>query len=121
MLVFHLRLSAIIVLLMLCNQPLAFARSSQVSHDDPWNSERIDQLPPEVRSAVMRLCGHPPRAAHYFATYIDSSRVIKLHFEHLQCDDQRTYCSGDSCLRQEYVYTGGHYRLLRSYYGRNNN
>jgi hypothetical protein len=121
MLVFQLRLSAIIVLLMLCNQPFAFSRSSQVSHDDPWNSERIDQLPPEVRSAVMRLCGHPPRAAHYFATYIDSSRVIKLHFEHLQCDDQRTYCSGDSCLGQEYVYTGGHYRLLRSYYGRNNN
>ena len=121
MLVFHLRLSAIIVLLMLCNQPLAFARSGQVSHDDPWNSERIDQLPPEVRSAVMRLCGHPPRAAHYFATYIDSSRVIKLHFEHLQCDDQKTYCSGDGCLRQEYVYTGGRYRLLRSYYGRNNN
>jgi hypothetical protein len=82
-------LSAAIVLLMLYNPPLAFARGSQISHDDPWNSERIDQLPPEVRSAVIRMCGHLPRAAHYFATYINSSRVIKLHFEHLQCDDQQ--------------------------------
>jgi hypothetical protein len=121
MLAFHERFLAIAaVLLLFCNQPLAFARGSQVGHDDPWNSEHIDRLPPEVRNAVIRMCGHPPRAAHYFATYFDNSRLIKLHFEHLRCDEQVTYCRGDSCLHQEYVSSGGHYRLMRSYYGRNN-
>jgi hypothetical protein len=31
------------------NRP-ALARGSQVGHDDPWNSEHIDRLPPEVRT-----------------------------------------------------------------------
>ncbi|MEA2783536.1 MAG: hypothetical protein QOK29_5082, partial [Rhodospirillaceae bacterium] len=36
-------------------------------------------------------CRHPhvreqARAAHYFATFFDNSRLIKLHFEHLHCD-----------------------------------
>ena len=122
MLAFHERLSAIaagIVLLLLCD--LAFARGGQVGHDDPWNPEHIERLPPEVRNAVIGIChGHPPHAAHYFATYFNDSRLIKLHFEHLRCDQQATFCRGDSCLHQEYVSTGGHYRLMRSYYGRNN-
>ena len=123
MLAFQERLSVIaagIVLLLPCNQPLAFARGSQVGHDDPWNPEHIERLPPEVRNAVIRMCRDPPRAGHYFATYFDNSHVIKLHFEHLHCVQQATFCRGDTCLHQEYVSTGGHYRLLRSYYGRNN-
>jgi len=48
--------------------------------------ERIDHFPPEVRSAVNRMCGNAARASHYFATYFDNSRLIKLHFEHLHCD-----------------------------------
>jgi hypothetical protein len=61
-----------ILLLLLANHPRTFARGSQVGHDDPWNSERIDRLPPEVRNAVTRMCGNAPRAAHYFATYLDN-------------------------------------------------
>ena len=104
-------IAAGILLLLLANQPPTFARGSQVGHDDPWNSERIDRLPPEVRSAVTHM------AAHYFATYFDNSRLIRLHFEHLHCDEQAKFCRGTSCLRQEYISTGGHYRLMRNYYG----
>jgi hypothetical protein len=61
---------------------------------------------------------HPPRAGHYFATYFDNSRLIRLHFELLQCDGRATFCRSDSCLLQEYGLTGGRYRLMKSYYGR---
>jgi hypothetical protein len=118
--VFIQRLSVIAVLLLLvCGQAPVLARGSQVVHDDPWNSEHIDRLPPEVRSAVLRMCKTLPRAAHYFATYLDNSRVIKLHFEHLHCEEPTTFCRQNNCLHQVYVFSGSHYRLLKSYYGRN--
>lgn len=109
-----------LALLLICTwqTSLAFARGSQVAHDDPWNAEHISQLPTEIRNAVNRMCGEPPRAAHYFATYFQNSQLIKLHFEHFRCDE-KTFCTGAGCLHQEYISTGRHYRLLRSYYGRN--
>jgi hypothetical protein len=119
--VFDQRFSLTTVLLLLISgQTPVLARGSQVTHDDPWNSEHVDHLPPEVRNAVLKMCKTPPHAAHYFATYLDDSRVIKLHFEHLHCEERREFCSQNSCLHQEYVSFGGHYRLLKSYYGRNN-
>jgi hypothetical protein len=115
----YTRLSAIVAgILLLANQPRTFARDSQAGRDDPWNSERIDHLPPEVRSAITRMCGNAALAAHYFATYFDNSRLIKLHFEYLHCREQAQFCRGISCLRQEYISTDGHYRLIRSYYDR---
>ena len=117
----YARLSAIgaaILVLGFTNRP-AFARGSQVGHDDPWNSEHIDSLPLVVRNTVIHMCSDP-RAGHYFATYFDNSRLIKLHYEHLHCDERATFCSGASCLHQEYISTGGRYRLMRSYYGRKN-
>ena len=50
--IFHARLSAIVatILLLSFDYRPAFARGSQVRHDDPWNSEHIDRLPPEVRT-----------------------------------------------------------------------
>jgi hypothetical protein len=118
--VFIQRLSVITVLfLLICGQTPVLARGSQGMHDDPWNPEHIDRLPPEVRSAVLRMCKTPPHAAHYFATYLDNSRVIKLHFEHLHCEQHTEFCRQKNCLHQEYVSSGGHYRLLKSYYGRN--
>jgi hypothetical protein len=51
------RLSAIaatIVLFGFADRP-AFARGSQLGHDDPWNSEHIQGLPPEVRNAVIHM------------------------------------------------------------------
>jgi len=121
--IFHARISAIAaetVVLLLCNRTHALARGSQVGHDDSWNSERIDRLPPEVRTAVIRMCRDPPRAGQYFATYLDNSRVMKLHFEHLHCGGQAAFCREGTCLRQEYVSTRGHYQFKKSYYGRNN-
>lgn len=98
------------------NTPLAFARGSQVADDDPWNPEHLEHLPPEVRHAVSRMCGESPRAGHYFATYFDDSRVMRLHFEHLHCDAVSNFCRQNACLHQEYVLVGGRYRLIRSYY-----
>jgi hypothetical protein len=98
--------------------PQALARGSHAVHDEPWNSEHIDRLPPEVRDTVIQMCGNPPRAGHYFATYLDHSQVMKLHFEHLHCDNRAKFCNGAGCLHQEYVLTGGHYRLIKNYYGR---
>ena len=104
--------------LLFMGEPHAFGRGSQVGHDDPWNPEHIDHLPLEVRNAVTHLCGSPPRAAHYFATYLDNSRTIRLHFEHLHCGNGGEFCSSAGCLHQEYVTKGGPYRLIKSYYGR---
>src|SRR3954471_13077558 len=67
---FNARVAAMAVgigLVLGCNQPHAFARGSQVGHDDPWNADRIQRLPPEVRNAVNRICADTPRAGHYFA------------------------------------------------------
>jgi hypothetical protein len=122
---FHTRHSAIaagVALLSSCNQPIALARGSQIVRDDPLNSERIEHLPPEVRNAVIHMCeDHPPRAGHYFATYFENSRLIRLHFELLQCYGRATFCRSDGCLRQDYGLTGGHYRFMKSYYGRSAN
>ena len=90
---FCVRLSAIAVAILIvsfANRP-AYARGSYVGHDDPWNSERIDLLPPEVRNVVIHICANP-RAGHYFATYFDNSHLIKLHFEYLHCDERVTFC-----------------------------
>src|SRR3954447_26429597 len=111
--------AAVLLLWPACHSP-ALAFSTQANQDSPWSSERIDRFPPEVRTAVMRMCGHGTRAAHYFATFLDNSRLIELRFEYLHCDEQARYCKGTSCLRQEYISTGGHYRLQRSYYGGDN-
>src|SRR5215813_12497907 len=112
-------IAAAAFLLFVGGQPQVLARGSHAGHDGPWNSEHIGHLPPEVRDAVVHVCGNSPRAAHYFATYLDNSHIIKLHFEHLRCSDGGPLCNGDGCLHQEYVSTGGKYRLIRSYYGRN--
>jgi hypothetical protein len=96
------------------------ARSGGHSGEDRWNPEHIGQLPSEVRDAVLRLCGHSPLAEHNFATYLQNSRLIKLHFEHLRCDAHPPFCNQSGCLHQEYILTGGRYRLLRSFYGQRN-
>ncbi len=111
---------AIISLSLAGNLSMVFARGSLGNADPPWNAEHIDHLPDEVRRAVIRLCGQQPNAAHYFATYSENSRLINLHFEHFHYQTNKTLCTQAGCLHQVYVLSGGHYRLLRSYY-RNGN
>jgi hypothetical protein len=108
-----------VLLTLICQMSSAAARSSRGNADHPWNPEHIDHLPLEVRNAISRLCGPSPRAAHYFATYSANSRFLNLHFEHSRCERERV-CSPAGCLHQVYVLSGGHYRLLKSYYGSGN-
>jgi hypothetical protein len=107
-----------ILLLVFCGQSGALARGSGFSHDEPWNAEHIDRLPPEVRNSVIHMCGVTPRAAHYFATYVDHAKIIKLHFEHFNCEGSQIYSHADRCLHEEFRLIGSHYQLARNYYGR---
>ena len=107
------------VILLFASEPHALARGSQARHDDPWNPDHIDNLPLEVRDAVAHMCRSSPRAAHYFATYLDNSHIIRLHFENFQCGEGGRFCRGDSCLHQDYIARGSKYRLIKSYYGPN--
>lgn len=120
MIVRHRIFLTIMLLGLADNLSTAFARGSLGNTDPPWNAEHIDHLPEEVRRAVIRLCRQSPNAAHYFATYAENSRLINLHFEHFHCQTNKTLCTQAGCLHQVYVLSGGHYRLLRSYYRHGN-
>ena len=90
--------------------------NAQKAKDPPWNAEHINQLPGEVRKAVLAICPQIPNAGHYFATYFHDQ--INLHFEHFHCEQARsTFCNGSQCLHQVYKLTDGHYRLAKSFYG----
>jgi hypothetical protein len=92
------------LLLSLAGEPLALA---QFVKDPPWNSEHINSLPKEVRSAVLTMCPSHPDAAHYFATFSNKSQQINLHFEKFHCDQKATFCNTSGCLHQTYVLSGG--------------
>jgi hypothetical protein len=94
----------------------ASARAAGTAHDR-WSAAHIDQLPPDIRGDINRTCGASKRAEHEFATFMESGRLITLHFEHLRCGAPVTACSQKGCLRQVYVAAGGRYRLVRSYHG----
>lgn len=106
------------LLLLVVPSESALPTGSGVSHDTPSNPYHIDQLPPEVRSSVFRMCEVRPNAAHYFATYLDNARIIRLHFEHFNCEGRSVYRNAGLCLHEEFVSTGTKYRLSRHYYGR---
>jgi hypothetical protein len=105
-----------VLLLLLCAQSNALARAGGFLHDPPFSSERIDRLPSEVQSAVRHMCTDVPTAAHYFATFFDNARIIKLRFEDLRCEGRKTHHELDRCLREEFVRSGTHYHLLKTYY-----
>jgi len=107
-----------ILLLAVFAQSSAFARAGTFSHDEPWNAEHINRLPPEVKNSVIHMCGVAPNAAHYFATYLADARIIKLHFEHFNCEGSQIYRHADRCLHEEFRLIGSHYQLARSYYSR---
>jgi hypothetical protein len=109
-----------ILLLVLCAQSSAFAKESGFSHDEPWSSERVDRLPLEVRNSVHHMCRAKPTAGHYFATYLNNARIIKLHFEDFSCEGAQRYRRAGGCLHEEFSLSGSHYRLTKNYYGRCN-
>ena len=67
--------------------------AAQHVKDPPWNPDHIVHLPAEVRGAVLAMCGTPPSAGHYFATYSQNSRQINLHFEHFHCESGPHFCT----------------------------
>jgi len=112
-------LATFVALLITCSV-IALVHARGRGSESPWNAEHISQLPSEVREAVMRLCGHIPVAEHYFATYFQNARLIKLHFEHFRCAGHPLFCNQSGCLHQEYILKDGRYRLLKSFYGAGN-
>jgi hypothetical protein len=105
-----------VAILLALTSTSALARSGGPSAPDRWNPQHLDGLPADIRNAVMRMCGQSPKAEPEFTSYFENSRRIVLHFEHFRCDG-RALCTKAGCLQQIYTYTGGHYRLLKSYYG----
>lgn len=97
-------------------QGTALALGSSSSHDEPWNPDHVDRLPPDIRNAVLHSCRGRIQAAHYFATYLDHARTVRLHFENLRCDGELRFKRGDSCLHQEFVAIGARHRLAKRYY-----
>jgi hypothetical protein len=104
---------ALAVLLWTCAQ--SSAKAGGFHTEDRYNPQHIDNLPPGVRNAIYHRC-RTPKALHPFASYFDNSKRIVLHFEQLLCDGAEAFCTQSGCLHQVYVSTGGHYRLVRSYY-----
>ena len=93
-----------------------FARASSFE-DEIWNAKNIDGLPPEVRSALTRMCGPDLAAQRYFAGYLQNSKFLVLHFGRLRCGDKTAICTQGRCLHQVYRKEGDRYHLLKSYYG----
>ena len=96
----------------------AFARGSSFEKKI-WDAGNIDGLPPEVRSALTRMCGPDLAAQQYFAGYFENSKFLVLHFGRLRCGNRTAICTQGRCLHQVYERDGDHYRLLKSYYGPN--
>jgi hypothetical protein len=104
------------LLLSLAALPTCASGRGSFGKDEPWNHERIDQLPAEVRTALVGMCGDLA-AQRYFAGYFDDSRRLVLYFERLRCANQPNFCTQSGCLHQVYISTGAGYRLLKSYHG----
>jgi hypothetical protein len=93
---------------------------ASMSHDrEVWNTARIDALPPELRSRVMRLeraCGTPVSAAKLFVLHLRASgtQFITLHFDDFRCEHRNLLCRGSECLHEVYVRSGSSFRLALS-------
>ena len=107
------------VLCMLSSE--AVARGGRMPGEDRWASAHIDNLPPEIRHAIVPyapICGGSLAAEHQFSTYFKRGqvRLVALHFERLRCGDKTPICTARGCLHQVYISNGGRYRLLSSSY-----
>ena len=92
----------------------AVAKGGNMRSEDRYDPQHFEDLPPELRQEVLRLCA-APKALHDFASYSDRLQKVVLHFERLYCGS-KPFCGPAGCLHQTYVSTGGHYRLIESYY-----
>jgi hypothetical protein len=107
-----------LLLLVICPQSTALARGGGLPRDEPMNAERVDRLPPEVRDSVLHMCRARPEVGHYFATYVEHARMIKLHFEYFDCEGKQMYRHAGLCLHEEFTLSGSSYRQTKASYGR---
>jgi hypothetical protein len=104
-----------ILSLLSCSQ--SSAKGSYVTNlDHPNKPQNIENLPPEVRAALIHQCRSTPKALYNFASYTENPKRILLRFKYFYCNSGDTFCGPSGCLHQIYVSSHGHYRLLRSYY-----
>ena len=96
----------------------ALAKGGSFRTEDRYNPQHIEGLPSELRKAVMHKCS-TPKALHEFAQYSEHLGRITLHYEHFYCGERDSFCNASGCLHEVYISSGGHYRLLRSYYAPN--
>lgn len=102
-----------LVALLTCSELLA--KGGTYRSEDRYNPQHIDNLPPEIRSSILRQCSEP-KALHPFASYSDGAKRIELHFEHFVCDGDGSYCTQSGCLHQVWILVHGHYRLMQNFY-----
>ena len=102
----------------------AAARSGSYSHVDLASTRPIEELPPDVRRAVVErwksVCGFPLTARRSFVHYLGDRSLgyqfIALHFNDLNCDNRTAVCNDRGCLHQVYVSTGSTYRVVFTEY-----
>jgi hypothetical protein len=107
-------LLAFILSLLGCSQ--LSAKGGNMANQDPYKTQYVESLPPEVRAALTRECRSSAKALPDFASYTENTKMIVLRFEHFYCNSGGTFCGPSGCLQQIYVSSHGHYKLLRSYY-----
>ena len=73
------------VLLLLCTEVRAYSRASSPNMDNPWNTERINVFPAEVRQYIARICKGPAKAQQDFATYNPQEKRWRINLEYLRC------------------------------------
>jgi len=92
------------------------AKGGNMANQNPYKTQYVESLPPEVRAALIQQCRSTAKALHNFASYTENPKRIVLRFEYFYCNSGGTFCGPSGCLHQIYVSSHGHYRLLRSYY-----
>jgi hypothetical protein len=109
------RLLFAFILPSLCCSQLS-AKGGNMANQDPYRTQYVESLPPEVRAALAQQCRGTAKALHHFASYTENTKRIVLRFEYFYCSSGGTFCGPSGCLHQIYVSSHGHYKLLRSYY-----
>jgi len=107
-------LFAFIVLSLCCSQ--SPAKGGNMANQNPYKTQYVESLPPEVRAALTQQCRSTAKALPNFVSYTENTKRIVLRFEYFYCNSGGSFCGTSGCLHQIYFSSHGHYRLLRSYY-----
>jgi hypothetical protein len=105
--------ASIYLLAVLLASTQSHAKGGNIRSEDRYDPQHIENLPPEIRQQVLKLCP-APKVLHEFARYSEHLRKVVLHFEDLYCGE-KPFCGPSGCFHQTYVLSGGRYRLLKSY------